>query len=210
MAEPQTELKGKLLGLPTYPQELGLNLHQAEDRFKWFLASTLFAKRISAQVAMSTFKQFENEDIVSPQAIIEAGWDKLVEILDSGGYVRYDFSTASNLLQSITKLVTEYGSLENLYNQAADSKELENRLRELKGVGPVAVNIFLRELRPVWPKADPRPSPLATELGRKLGLSESDLRLPGVESALVRVRLDFCKKRKCAECPLKAECPQSP
>lgn len=209
MAKPQTGLKGRLLGLPTYSQELGLNLHQAEDRSKWFLASVLFAKRISAQVALNTFKQFENESIISPRAIIDAGWDKLVEILDSGGYVRYDFSTASNLLQSMTKLVTEYGSLENLYNQAADSKELENRLRELKGVGPVAVNIFLRELRPVWPKANPRPSPLAVELGRKLGLSESDLRLPGMESALVRVYLDFCKRRKCVECPLKAECPQS-
>ncbi|MBN2187383.1 MAG: hypothetical protein JW732_08065 [Dehalococcoidia bacterium] len=35
---------------------------------------------------------------VTPQIILEAGWDKSVEILDSGSYVRYDFSTASNLL----------------------------------------------------------------------------------------------------------------
>ena len=210
MTKRQTGLKGRLLGVPTYSQELGLDLHQADDRFKWFLASILFAKRISAQVAMNTFKQFENESTVSPQDIIDAGWDKLVEILDSGGYVRYDFSTASNLLQSMTKLVTEYSSLDDLYNQAADSKDLENRLRELKGVGPVTINIFLRELRPVWSKANPRLSPLATELAGKLGLSESDLQLPGVESALVRVYLDFCKRRKCMECPLKAECPQSP
>jgi hypothetical protein len=93
-----------------------------------------------------------------------------------------------------------------LHTRATDSKDLENRLQELKGVGPVAVNIFLRELKSVWPKAGPRPSPFALELARKLGLAESDLELPGLESALVRVYLDFCKKQKCMECPVKAEC----
>jgi hypothetical protein len=205
----QTGLKGKLLGLPTYSQELGLDLHRAEDRFKWFLASVLFAKRISARIAVNTFKQFEKENITSPQAIMAAGWDKLVEILDSGGYVRYDFSTASNLLEAVTKLVIECGSLEDLYTQAADSEDLEGRLRMLKGVGPVAVNIFLRELRSVWAKANPRPSPLAIGLARKLGLSAAELQLPGLESALVRVYLEFCKKQRCSQCLVGAQCGRS-
>ena len=203
---PKTPLKEKLLGLTTYSQELRLDVRQAEDRFKWFLASILFAKRISANVAMTTFKKFERVGVTTPEAIVAAGWDRLVVILDSGGYVRYDFSTASNLLEAMAKLMKNYGSLEELHTRATNSKDLENRLRELKGVGPVAVNIFLRELRSVWPKATPRPSPFASGLAKKLGLAESDLELPGLESALVRVYLDFCKRQKCMQCPIKAEC----
>lgn len=203
---PKTLLKEKLLGLTTYSQELGLDVRRDEDRFKWFLASILFAKRIPAKVAMTTFKQFKNAGVTTPEAIVAAGWDRLVEILDAGGYVRYDFSTASSLLEAMAKLMKNYGSLEELHRRATDSKDLENRLRELKGIGPVAVNILLRELRSVWPKASPRPSPLASGLAKKLGLAESDLELPGLESALVRVYLDFCKKQKCMECPIKAEC----
>lgn len=202
----KTLLKEKLLGLTNYSHELGLDLHQAEDRFKWLLASMLFAKRISAKVAMTTFKQFENAGVTTPEAILAAGWDRLVAILDAGSYVRYDFSTASNLLEAMSKLMEKHGSLEELHTRATDSKDLENKLRELKGIGPVAVNIFLRELRSIWSKAQPEPSPHASELAEKLGLAKSDLKLPGLESALVRVHLEFCKKQKCAECPVKVEC----
>ena len=202
----QTNLKGKLLGLTTYPQELGLDIRQAEDRFKWFLAAMLFAKRISAKVAMTTFRQFENAGLTSPEAIVAEGWDRLVEVLDSGGYVRYDFSTASNLIEAMAKLIKDYGSLEELHARAKDSGDLENRLREFKGIGPVAVNIFLRELRSIWGKANPRPSPLASELAKKLGLAASELEVPGVESVLVRIYLDFCKREKCLDCPLRVEC----
>jgi len=137
---PGCQVKEKLLGVTTYSQELGLHLLKVEDRFKWFLASVLFAKRISARIAMATFREFEN------------------------------------------------------------------KLQQLKGVGPVAVSIFLRELRSIWPKASPRPSPLSLAVAQKLGVATSDLQLPGLESALVRVHLDFCKKQKCVECPVKEEC----
>ena len=201
-----SQVKEKLLGLTTYSQELGLNLLKVEDRFKWFLASILFAKRISARIAIATFKEFENAGLTSPEAILAAGWDRLVNILDAGGYVRYDFSTASTLLEAMDKFLKTYGSLEELHAVAEDSGDLENKLRQLKGVGLVAVNIFLRELRSIWPKASPRPSPLSLAVAQKLGIAASALQLPGLESALVRVHLDFCKRQKCVECPVKEEC----
>lgn len=203
------KVRGKLLGLTTHSQELGLDLRQPEDRFKWLLASMLFAKRIPAGTAMATFRQFEGAGLTSPEAIVAAGWNKLVEILDAGGYVRYDFSTASTLLEAMDKLLKRYGALEKLHDRAADSRDLERRLQELKGIGPVATNIFLRELRPIWSKANPAPSPLSLAVARKLGLAESDVKLPGMEAALVRVHLDFCKRRKCAVCPVKEDCSQS-
>jgi len=199
-------VKEKLSQVATYSQELGLDLSKEGDRFKWFLASILFAKRISSQIAKKTYKEFEKEDIVTPQSILEAGWDRLVEVLDSGGYVRYDFSTASNLLEIAASLRGRYGSLENLYAQAKDSRDLEKRLLEFKGIGPTTVNIFLRELKGIWQKANPQLSPIAQEVASKLALTQEELELPDVESALVRIGLEFCKGKRCLACPVREGC----
>ena len=199
----------KVLKLITYSRELGLDLKTEEDRFKWFLASILFAKRISSEVAKRTYREFEKVGIVTSESIAETGWDKLVEVLDSGGYVRYDFSTASNLLEIASSLKEKFGSLEVLYTQSKDSKDLEKRLLEFKGVGPTTVNIFLRELKGVWEKARPQLSPLAREVASKLGLGEEELEPPTVESALVRLNLEFCKHRRCSSCPVREECQEA-
>ena len=199
-------IEEKLSQVPSYSKELGLDLIREEDRFKWFLASILFAKRISSQIAKRTYEEFEKEDVVTPESILEASWDKLVEVLDSGGYVRYDFFTASKLLEIASSLKENYGSLEGLYAQARDSKDLERKLLEFKGVGPTTVNIFLRELKGIWEKAKPSLSPIAKEVASKLGLSEKELELPNVESALVRIGLEFCKGKKCSACPVREEC----
>ncbi len=199
-------IEEKLSRVASYSQELSLDLTREEDRFKWFLAAILLAKRLSSQIAKRTFKEFENEGIVTPQSILEAGWNKLVEILDSGGYVRYDFSTASNLLELASDLEQKFGSLDKLHVHAKDSRDLQKKLLQFKGVGPTTVNIFLRELKGIWEKARPTLSPLAQELASKLGLSQEELGLPGVESALVRIRLEFCKRRRCPSCPVKEEC----
>jgi endonuclease III len=188
--------------IPSYPEELGLNLRRAEDRFKWFLASILFAKRISSDIAKRTYRCFEAEGLTRPERILEAGWDRLVQVLDEGGYVRYDFSTASNLLSIMRFLKEHYGSLEELYSMARDPEDLEARLQEFKGVGPVAVNIFLRELRDVWPKARPKPSPIALKIASQLGLSN----IEPFESALVRLALEFCKRKRCSTCPVVGYC----
>jgi endonuclease III-like uncharacterized protein len=196
----------RLLGLETYAEELGINLDTEEGRFKWFLASLLFAKRISSEIAKKTYREFERSGIVDPECIIEAGWDRLVEVLDSGGYVRYDFSTASNLLEIATSFKENYGSLGNLYAQSKDDRDLEKRLLEFKGVGSTTVNIFLRELKGVWDKARPRLSLQAKEMASRLGVDKEQIEVPGVESVLVKLNLEFCKRKRCAECPVKEEC----
>jgi len=197
------DIEDELKKLPNYSEELGLNLSVAEDRFKWFLASLLFAKRISADIAKRTFRRFVEENLTTPDRILDAGWDRLVEVLDSGGYVRYDFSTATNILETVKLLKSKYdGSLEKLHEEALDPRDLEKKLMEFKGFGPTAVNIFLRELRGVWPKAQPKPSPIAVEVANRLGLKDIEI----FESKLVRIYLEYCKKHKCEKCPVKIHC----
>jgi len=197
-------VKHALSKLQSYSDELGLDLTKPEDRFKWFLASVLFAKRISAETAKETYLYFEQEELTSPDAILQAGWDRLVEVLDASGYTRYDFSTATTLLGIAKALKEKYGSLDRLHAESGSPSDLENRLREFKGVGPVGVNIFLRELRGVWEKAKPIPSPTAVVTAQRIGLNPEDIER--YESQLVRLNLEYCKKHRISECPLGNNC----
>ena len=101
-------IKKILSKIPSYSDELNLNLAKAEDRFKWLLASILFAKRISSEIAKKTFQKFIENGLTSPDSLLKAGWDKIVEVLDAGGYVRYDFSTATNILETVKLLKKQY------------------------------------------------------------------------------------------------------
>lgn len=125
----------------------------SEEIFKWFLSSKLSGGRISADISTRTYEQFVRHNLTSPEKILAAGQEKLVEVLDGGGYGRYDFATASRRLEICLNLPFEYkGDFNQLQAKAVDGADLENRFRQLgKGVGPVTIQIFLKEMRSLWP-----------------------------------------------------------
>ena len=134
-----------------YAKELGIDLAlgREDEYFKWFLACLLFGKPVQQDVAKRAYLELVQEGIASPEAILKAGWDKLVEVLDRGHYVRYDFSTATKLLDVSSALKEKYGTFGALLQQASTVGELSSRLQEFKGVGPKTVEIFLRDMEPV-------------------------------------------------------------
>jgi endonuclease III len=195
---------------PLYSADLKIDLSQPSGRFQWFLASILFGARISEKIALRTYKIFLEEEIDSPEKILSAGWDRLVGVLDAGGYVRYDFSTATKLINIMSALVERYGSLEELRQRSSDTKDLEDRLMEFKGIGPVTVQIFLREMRGVW-EINPEVSSRAVEIAECLGIDLGEFSgesLSKVETALVKLSLRCCKKKRCYLCPF-SECARS-
>ena len=199
------EVRRKLRKIKSYSEEFGLDLKRKEDRFKWFIASILFAKRISSRIAAKTFRKFMEEDLTNPKNILSAGWNKLVEVLDSGGYVRYDFSTATNILEAVKLLIEKYdGDIDKIHQMAKNPRDLERRLMEFKGIGPTATNIFLRELRGIWIKANPKPSPVAVKIGERLELKDDEVK--EYEAKLVRIHIEYCKRKRCRECPMKNLC----
>lgn len=133
-------------------EDLGITLKQANEKelFKWFLASYLFGKRIQQKIARNTWKVFMRHGLDEPQKIHEKTWQELVDLLGEGGYVRYDESTASYLLDATGVLAEKYdGKILNMYKESKDRKEFTTRLHELKGVGPKTVEIFMREAESV-------------------------------------------------------------
>jgi len=202
----------------------------SEEIFKWFLSSVLFGARISETIVINTYRAFEKEGVLSPASILNRGWDGLVEILDSGGYTRYDFKTATKLLDVNRSLLDRYGGdLNILHSVASDPKDLEERIKALgKGIGDLTVNIFLRELRGIWQKAEPLPSELVILAARNIAIIPEDLEDKGeilellrkrwkdagrgtkdfsdFESSLLRLGKGFCRKKACGRCPSKEDC----
>jgi len=136
----------------SYAHRLGINLasRKEEEVFKWFLACLLFGKPIQTEIAEQAYRQLIAARLTSPDAILRAGWDRLVALLDQAHYVRYDFSTATKLLEVCGELKRRYGTLTKLLGKAATASELSQRLQEFKHIGPVTARIFLRDVRPIW------------------------------------------------------------
>lgn len=155
---------------------------------------------------------------MSPKKIVTTGWQGLVDILDEGSYTRYDFKTADKLLTAAAKLAKEYGGgLNKLHERSRDAVDLENRLRNLgKGIGNVTVSIFLRELRGIWQKANPKPTARIILAAKNLGITQEDdpqkaqrdleafwlkHKIPrksfaNFETALLRISRDYYRKRR--------------
>ncbi len=120
------------------------------------------------------------------------------------------------LTVSQTLLGRYAGNLNHLHTAALDSDNLAQRIMGLsKGIGPVTVQIFLRELRGRWNKAIPPLAQLAFQAAQALGFLSQDCRnddqlalillqdlweksgmpllnFPDFEAALVRYGLWLC------------------
>lgn len=157
----------------SYAAMLGIDLNSLnpDEIYKWFIAALLYGAPIPGNIATRAWHAFADNDMLMPRRMIESGWDKLVALLDQGGYVRYDYKTATKLLDVNRILLENYdGNLNTLHAAATDSNDLERRIMDLgKGIGKVTAHIFLRELRGKWKKADPPLSPLAFMAAKMLG-----------------------------------------
>ena len=155
-----------------FSEELGIDV--SRHPFQWLIASVLFGMRINTTIAKNTFLAYKRNGLVMPRSILQAGWRKLVSVHGEGGYVRYDGMTADYMLEICKKLVDDYGGrVEKLDDLSNSPRDLEKRLLEFKGIGPVTASIFLRELRGIWKNADPFPTSIEVLAARKLGITRS-------------------------------------
>jgi len=196
----------ELYGQP-FSEALGIDLksRRPEELSKWFLASILYSKPIRESTATITYQAFEADAVVTASKILETGWEGLVSLLDEGGYTRYDFSTATKLLEVFGNLQKKYGGdLNRLYEAAANGDDLEERIRALgKGIGATTVSVFLRDMRRGWTKAHPEPSPLVKLAMKELGIDDLNsfakrkrLDVVRLETALLRLGKDYIRHGK--------------
>jgi len=203
-----------------YSTQLGIDVDRGDDEIeRWALAATLFGARISANIAERTFAVLEQAGV---RSIADAGRrdiGELIELLDAGGYARYDLRTAERLHGIAGMLDARYGGrVTQVLDVGAD--ELWAALDALPGWGQVTVGLFLRELRGVRPEIEPpldaRALRAAEHLnllprGRGAGVRQlldaaraAGLDVRDLEAALVR--LSLAHDHHTAECPGGARC----
>ena len=196
--------------------ELGIDLDRdPDDVERWALAATLLGNRISTAVAMRTYRVFARAGV---RTIGDAGGrdrEELISLLDEGGYVLYGEPMATRLLALAEVVADRYDErLATLGDVLVDPRELEHALEDLPGWGPVTVGAFLRELRGVWPGADPPLDASAAIAARHVTLpteshdlstlaAAAHLDFRDLEAGLVRL----CLCHDFAGCPGGEECP---
>ncbi|MCL4546879.1 MAG: hypothetical protein M1538_03760 [Candidatus Marsarchaeota archaeon] len=170
-----------------YSEELGINLDKKNEKeiFKWFLASVLFGAPISESNAEKTFRILDNYNINTPDKILKSGWNRLVELLDNGGYTRYDFKTADKLLELSKNIKKEKGLIQ-IYKISKDEQELREMLQNLaKGIGDITINIFLRDMQGIW-NVKPKHTKAVIEAANKLHIKLGTKFDKKLDTALIR------------------------
>ena len=203
-----------------YSTQLGIDVDRGDDEIeRWALAATLFGARISTNVAERTFATLEEACVHSIANAGRRDIAELIELLDAGGYARYDLRTAERLHAIAGTLDAQYGGrVTTVLDLPAD--ELWAALDALPGWGQVTVGLFLRELRGIRPGIDPPLDARARRAAEHLGLMarnggaggcqlrdvarEAGLDVRDLEAALVR--LSLTRNHHTAECPGGSRC----
>ncbi|HUY45419.1 MAG TPA: GNAT family N-acetyltransferase [Streptosporangiaceae bacterium] len=159
-----------------YSAELGIDVDAGDAEIeRWFLAATLFGTRISAVIAERTFRVLSDAGLARIGQARHIPEEDFIAFLDEGGYARYDAQTATRL-HALSDMISERydGRAAVIGRRFTTYPALRAALDVLPGWGPVTIQLFLRELRGVWPGAQPPLDQRAESAARHLGLLGPD------------------------------------
>nr|WP_217422771.1 endonuclease [Streptomyces sp. 8P21H-1] len=186
----------------TFAEEAGIRLRNTpQPLYRTLVMACLLSARIRGSVALATTRALYDAGLRDPRRTAGATWQERVDALGRGGYRRYDERTATQLGDGARLLLDRWGGDPRRMRGAADGDldELRRLLREMPGLGPAGVDIFLREVQRVWPEVAPHLDAKALRGAARLGLPGEPERLlelagdtePAVlAAALVRAALD--------------------
>lgn len=190
----------------TYAEECGIELRdEPAPLFQLLVMTVLMSKRIGVAQAVKATRAVLDAGWTTPERLAASSASRRVAVLNRNGYARYDISTSRTLGEVVAQVRSEYGGdLRRLRAGAeGDGVELQRRLQQFTGIGPVGADIFLREVQAVWlevrPFVDRRAHASAQDLGlptdpeQLAGLVPDD-DLPRLVAALVRA--SFASRRR--------------
>lgn len=181
----------------TYAEQAGIPLRNTPSPlYRLLVLSLLLSARIRADIAVASSRALSDAGMTDPRRMAEATWQERVDALGMGGYRRYDERTATQLGQGAELLLERYrGDVRRM----RDGSRTAEHLREIPGIGPTGVDIFLREAQQVWPEFAPYFDAKAQQGAERLGLPTSPEKLDALiderdrarfAAALVRAALD--------------------
>jgi hypothetical protein len=184
----------------TYAEQAGIRLRDAPaPLYQLLVLSVLLSARISADIATAAAQELFKAGFRTPKAMRDATWQQRVDALGRGHYRRYDERT-STMLGDGAELVLERwrGDLRRMHDAARNTRELEQLLQEVPGLGPSGAAIFCREVQGVWTDIAPYVDDKVAQGAQRVGLPKTPARLasyapggqfPQLASACVRAAL---------------------
>ncbi|MEO3752038.1 endonuclease [Streptomyces sp. B6B3] len=180
----------------TYAAQAGIRLRDTPGpTYQLLVLAHLLSARIHADVAVSAARALFEAGMRDPRRMADATWQQRVDALGRGHYRRYDERTATQLGEGAELALEKYGG--DLRRMRGP--RIAASLREFPGIGPMGVDIFLREVQAVWPEYRPHIDGKARDGAERLGLPRSERTLAGLvpgddvsrlTAGLVRVALD--------------------
>jgi endonuclease III len=171
----------------TYAEQAGITLRDTPSPlYRLLVLSLLLSARIQADIAVAACRALSDAGMRDPRRMAEATWQQRVDALGVGGYRRYDERTATQLGDGAELLLREYRG--DVRRMRQDS-QTGQRLREIPGIGPTGVDIFLREAQEVWPEFSPYIDQKAQQGAERLGLPRSPEKLAALVAKRDRARL---------------------
>ncbi|MDT0444472.1 HhH-GDP family DNA glycosylase [Streptomyces johnsoniae] len=180
----------------TYAEQAGIRLRNTPGPlYQVLVLAHLLSARIRSDIAVDAARALFDAGMRDPRRMRDATWQQRVDALGVGGYRRYDERTATQLGDGARLLLDRYGG----DPRRLRGENVTERLREYPGIGPMGVDIFLREVQAVWPEYAPYIDRKAQDGAERVGLPRSPKSLGGLvgdadvtrlTAGLVRVALD--------------------
>ncbi|KAJ9620518.1 hypothetical protein H2203_007724 [Taxawa tesnikishii (nom. ined.)] len=152
----------------------------------------LTSARISHNLAIKSVHLLLEAGYADLSKLEASSWEERTEVLTKGGYTHYRERTATQL-GDLAKFVREKydGHLNNLLKEAKDDvKEVRNRLKEVKGLGNVGLDIFCDTAQGIWPSLAPFLDPRNAKVADAVGIG-SDVN--GLWEAVGKEPMEMCK-----------------
>ena len=164
LIETQGELYAEAMGADVAadtPQEL----------FHWLIGAILLSARIGSATAVETARALRSEGLHKIDALLDADFWDVVEVLNRGGYAQYQEQATGQIREAAALVRDRYRhDLRRLRDEAGDADAILAALKEVKGIGDTGAAIFAREAQLVWDPLFPRLDGPATDAARDLGL----------------------------------------
>jgi endonuclease III len=185
----------------TFASEAGITLrNEPMPLFQLLVLAMLASKPIGADVAAAAAHELFDAGLRTPDSVLDADRQDMIDAFGRAGYARYDESSATRLTDTATAVKDEYhGDLRRLASDCGeDTEEMRRALHRFKGIGDTGSDIFLREVQDVWTWVRPYFDERAVNTAKELGLPTNPDQLrelaprktAHLAAALVRASLD--------------------
>ncbi|KAJ5587225.1 uncharacterized protein N7459_002990 [Penicillium hispanicum] len=130
------------------------------------------SRPISHDLSQRTMSRLIEEGYHEIDTLSRSTWEERTAVLREGGYNRYREQCATNLGDLGELVNIKYdGDLNNMLKDAQGERgEIRSAMKEIRGVGDLAVELFFNNVQSIWPSVAPFVDPRSLKTAEEIGI----------------------------------------